>query len=144
LAAADPLDWPNWRGPHYNGPSQETGLIDSWDPDTGENVVWVRKDLSARSTPIVLNGKLYFQSRANPATKIEGERVVCLDAATGKTLWENVFGVYLSDVPDTRVGWPSVTGDPETGNVYAQGVCGVFLCIDGETGKTLWSRSMHE
>ena len=144
LVAADPLDWPNWRGPNHNGTSQETGLIDSWDPETGENVVWTRNDLSARSTPIVMNGKLYIQTRANPATKIEGERVVCLDAATGKTLWENTFGVYLSDVPDTRVGWPSVTGDPETGNVYAQGVCGVFLCIDGETGKTLWSRSMHE
>lgn len=144
VAAADPLDWPNWRGPNYDGTSTETGLIDSWDPATGENVVWVRKDLFARSTPIVLNGKLYFQTRANPATKIEGERVVCLDATTGETLWENKFGVYLSDVPDTRVGWCSVTGDPETGNIYAQGVCGIFLCIDGETGKTLWSRSMHE
>ena len=30
-AKADPLDWPNWRGPEQNGVSRETGLIDKWD-----------------------------------------------------------------------------------------------------------------
>ncbi|MCA9268610.1 MAG: PQQ-binding-like beta-propeller repeat protein, partial [Planctomycetales bacterium] len=47
-------------------------------------------------------------------------------------------------VPDTRVGWSSVVGDPETGNVYALGVCGLFLCIDGKSGETIWSRPLHE
>ena len=70
--------------------------------------------------------------------------MVCLDAKTGETLWENRFNVWLSDVPDTRVAWSSVVGDPETGNVYALGVCGYFQCIDGETGKTIWSIPMHE
>ncbi len=32
----------------------------------------------------------------------------------------------------------------ETGNVYALGVCGYFQCIDGDTGKTIWSIPMHE
>ncbi len=70
--------------------------------------------------------------------------MVCVDAATGTTLWENRFNVWLSDVPDTRVGWSSVVGDPATGNVYALGVCGYFQCLSGETGKTLWSVPMHE
>ncbi len=35
-------------------------------------------------------------------------------------------------------------GDPETGNIYALGVNGYFSCIDGKTGKTLWSHSLGE
>ena len=107
-------------------------------------MVWERSDLGGISTPIVLNGRLYTIVRSEPGTPREGEKVVCVDAATGKTLWENKFNVYLSDVPDTRVGWSSCVADPETGNVYALGVCGIFQCLDGKTGKTLWSHSLHE
>ncbi|MFP6576341.1 MAG: PQQ-binding-like beta-propeller repeat protein, partial [Pirellulaceae bacterium] len=142
----DPLDWTFWRGPSYNGTSLETGLIDDWDPRGGEgsNVTWKREDLGGRSTPIVMNGKIYLLTRAEPETAREGERVLCLDAVTGKTIWENRFNVFLSDVPDTRVGWSSVCGDPQTGYVYALGVCGYFQCLEGATGKVIWSVSMHE
>lgn len=139
----DPLDWPYWRGPEMNGISREKGLPDTWSPD-GENVLWKSAELGSRSTPIVMNGNLYTLVRHNPATTREAEKVVCVDAATGEKKWENVFNVFLSDVPDTRVGWSSVVGDPATGNVFALGVCGYFQCIDGKTGKTLWSHSMSE
>ncbi len=144
--AADPLDWPNWRGPQQNGTSVETDLVESWNPRGGDgsNLLWKRDDVGGRSTPIVMNGRLYTLVRDQPETPREGEKVVCLDAATGKTIWENRFNVYLSDVPDTRVGWSSCVGDPETNRVYALGVCGLFQCLDGETGDTIWSHSMHE
>jgi len=142
---ADPMDWPNWRGPELNGVSREKGLVDKWSPKgKGENLLWKREDLGGRSTPICMRGKLYTIVRDQPDTEIEGEKVVCLDAATGKTLWENVFNVFLSDVPAPRVGWSSVVGDPATGNVFAMGVCGLFQCINGETGKTIWSHSLGE
>ncbi len=135
------MDWPNWRGPELNGVSRENGLVDRWTPE-GENVLWKRDDLGGRSTPICFRGKLYTLVRDHPDTDIEGEKVVCLDAATGKTVWENVFNVFLSDVPAPRVGWSSVVGDPETGNVFALGVCGFFQCMNGETGKTIWKHSL--
>ncbi len=137
------MDWPHWRGPEMNGISRETGLIDEWSP-RGKNVIWKNDELATRSTPIVMNGKLYVLTRANPETKREGERVVCADASTGEILWQNEFNAFLTDVPDTRVAWSSVAGDPETGNVFALGVCGLFQAIDGETGETLWSHSMSE
>jgi outer membrane protein assembly factor BamB len=142
-AAADPLDWPYWRGPEMNGISRELHLPETWSPD-GENLVWKNEALGTRSTPIVLNGKLYTLCRHKPQTAEEAEKVVCADINTGEILWENIFNVFLSDVPDTRVGWSSVVGDPETGDVYALGVCGYFQCIDGETGKTKWARSLSE
>lgn len=139
----DPLDWPYWRGPEMNGISREKGLPDSWSPD-GENLIWKNAELGTRSTPIVMNGMLYTLVRHNPGTKQEAEKVVCVDAATGEKKWESIFNVYLSDVPDTRVGWSSVVGDPATGNVFALGVCGYFQCLDGMTGRTIWSHSMSE
>ena len=140
------VDWTFWRGPGSNGISPETGLVDNWDPNggPGSNVSWKRSDLGGRSTPVVMNGRLYMLCRSERESSREREQVVCLDAATGETIWTNVFNVWLSDVPDTRVGWSNVTADPETGNVYALGVCGFFQCINGETGETIWSVPLHE
>ncbi len=140
---AGSIDWPTWRGPEQNGISRQTGLIDSWDPE-GENVLWKNEELPSRSTPIIMSGKIYQIIREAIDTPREGEKVVCVDADTGDVLWENRFNVYLSDVPAERVGWSSCTGDPKTGRVYALGVCGLFQCLDGETGKTIWSHSMSE
>ena len=131
---ADPMDWPNWRGPELNGVSREKDLVAKWSPK-GENIISKLNDLGGRTTPISMRGKLYTIQRANPDIHIEGEKVVCVDTATGKTLWENVFNVFLSDVPSPRVGWSSVVGDPQTGNVFALGVCGFFQCIRGEYTK---------
>jgi outer membrane protein assembly factor BamB len=147
-AAADTasFDWPYWRGPLQNHTSYETGLPDDWNPEggAGSNVVWQRDDLGGRCTPTVMGGKLYLLMRDQPSSPTEGEKVVCLHAATGETLWEHRFNVYLSDVPNTRVGWSSVVGDPTTGRIYAQGVCGVLLCLEGDTGEVVWRVPMHE
>lgn len=139
-------DWPYWRGPEYNGTSPQTDLPADWDPDGGpdSNLLWKREELGGRCTPTVLDGRLYTILRADEGTPREGERVVCADAETGEILWENRFNVWLSDVPDTRVGWSSVVADPETGYVYALGVCAYFQCIDGKTGETIWSMPLHE
>jgi hypothetical protein len=135
----DVENWTYWRGPSFDGVSATTNLPDSWDPDGGEgsNLLWKREEFAGRSTPVVFNGKLYTTLRAEPGTQREGERVVCIDAKTGELLWENRFNVWLSDVPDTRIGWSSVTVDPATGYVYCLGVCDYFVCMDGETGNSL-------
>ncbi len=121
-ATGDPMDWPNWRGPQQNRVSTETGLIDHWDPDGGKdsNLLWKRKELAGRSTPIVLHGKLYTIVRDQPESALEGEKIVCANAATGETLWEHRMNVYLSDVPADRAGWSSCVADPETGRIYAR------------------------
>lgn len=136
-------DWPDWRGPnedrHYDGPP----LVTSFDPESGTNVIW-RHDEGGISTPVILGGRLYTLVRHAPGTPAEAEKVICLDARTGKILWENIFNVYLSDVPAERVGWSSIVADPESNTVFAHGVCGVFTAIDAATGKTKWQRSLHE
>jgi outer membrane protein assembly factor BamB len=140
---ASAADWPDWRGPmqdrHYAGPP----LVTSFDPESGENVLWKHAE-GGISTPVILGGRLYTLVRHKPGTVEEAEKVICLDARTGEKLWENVFNVYLSDVPAERVGWSAVATDPDTKTVFAHGVCGVFTAIDAETGVTKWQRSLHE
>lgn len=144
--AIDPLDWPTWRGPEYNSISRETGLPDTWDIKGGEgsNLAWKSEALAGRSTPVVMRGKIYTIVRNNPATPIEGEKVIAADAATGEIVWERPNNVWSSDVPDTRVGWAAVCGDPATGYIYALGAPGLFQCLNGETGEVIWSSPLHE
>jgi outer membrane protein assembly factor BamB len=137
-------DWPDWRGPnqnrHYAGPP----LVTSFDPEKGTNILWKNDEAGGISTPVIMGGKLFTLVRHKPGTQEEAEKVLCLDAATGQKLWENVFNVYLSDVPAERVGWSAVVADPASDTVFAHGVCGAFTAIDAATGKTRWQRSLHE
>jgi len=137
-------DWPDWRGPTLDRHAGEQGLVTSFDPKKGTNVLWTSEEIQGISTPIIVDGRLYSLVRHMPGTSAEAEKVVCLDAVTGEKLWENVFNVYLSDVPAERVGWSCVASDPATGSIFAHGVCGVFTCIDAKTGETRWQRSLHE
>ncbi|MFM7033920.1 MAG: PQQ-binding-like beta-propeller repeat protein [Planctomycetia bacterium] len=142
--AAHASDWPDWRGPlqnrHYDGPP----LVTSFDPEKGTNVLWKNDEAGGISTPVIMGGKLFTLVRHKPGTQEEAEKVLCLDTSTGTKLWENIFNVYLSDVPAERVGWSAVIADPASNTVFAHGVCGVFTAIDATTGTTKWQRSLHE
>ncbi len=125
---------------------REKNLIDRWDfnDEQSGNVLWKNPELATISSPIVMNGKLYTLARhaaRHPARTREGR---LRQRGDGRKDLENRFNVYLSDVPAERVGWSSCVGDPATGRVFALGVCGLFQCLDGETGKTIWSRSLSE
>ena len=90
----------------------------------------------------MLGNRLYLQNAAGEGEKRQ-ERVVCLNADTGKLVWEHRFNIYHSDVPPHRVGWASPAGDPATGDVYAFGVGGTLLALD-PSGRVLWERSLVE
>ena len=141
FAAGD--DWPNWRGLHNDGQSAEMGLPDQWSPK-GENLLWRKEEYATRSSPVVMNGRVYVVCRAFPETTQEGEKTVCLDAKSGELIWESIHNVFLSDAPAERVGWSSVVGDPETDTVFVLGLGCVFQCLDGKSGKIIWEHSMSE
>lgn len=141
-------DWANWRGPEQNGVSRETNLVDNWSFSPAKNVAWTQ-DIGGRSTPIVLNGRVYINSRTDddvndPEEKIHArEQVVCFDAASGDVVWSDEFNVFQTDIPAPRVGWAAMCGDPETGNVFMHSVSGLFRCYDPD-GNIVWERSLAE
>lgn len=87
-------DWPIFRGPTGDGHVAAKNLPLKW--SSTENIAW-HVDLPGKgwSSPILVAGKLYFT-----AAKVIGDgkesdpkanrqlTTVCLDAATGKTLWD--------------------------------------------------------
>jgi outer membrane protein assembly factor BamB len=133
-------DWPEWRGPKRDGSSTEKSLPERWSP-SGENLAW-RAPYGGRSGPVVFGDHVYLQTGVGTGDEAQ-ERVVALDANTGKLLWEHRFSVYHSDVPAHRAGWASPSVDPATGNVYAHGVNGHLSAFTPE-GKLLWERSLTE
>lgn len=142
-------DWASWRGPEHNGTSRETGLVETWNLETKENVLW-ESPIGGRATPVVLDGRVYLDCRTNhevaagsPELIHAQEQVVCRDAATGEVIWEDKFNVFQTDIPAPRVGWASMVGDSDTGNVYLHSVSGLFRCYDRD-GKVLWEKSLFE
>ncbi|MDQ3756059.1 MAG: PQQ-like beta-propeller repeat protein [Acidobacteriota bacterium] len=133
-------DWAEWRGPARDGVSTEKNLPARWSP-AGENLAW-KAPYGGRSAPIVLGDRLYLQNSVGKGEQLQ-ERVLCLDADTGKLLWEHRFNVYLSDVPPHRVAWASPAADPQTGNVFVFGSGGTLLSLSRD-GKVLWERSLGE
>jgi outer membrane protein assembly factor BamB len=153
-SAAFANDWHQWRGPEQDGVSRETNLPDKWSPDD-ENVAWTN-DVGGMSSPIVMNGKLYTFTRVGEVPTGEGlaatlspgpktqEALTCVDAKTGKVIWQHMENMYMTDDPFHRIGWSNPVGDPKTGRVYALGAQNVLICCDGQTGKQIWRHQMTE
>jgi outer membrane protein assembly factor BamB len=147
-AAAHAGDWAQWRGPEQTGVSREKGLVEEWSLEGMKNVLWV-SPIGGRAAPVMMNGRVYLNCRTSddindPQQLINaGEQVVCWDAATGEIVWQDRFNVFQTDIPAPRVGWASMAGDPETGNVYLHSVDGLFRCYTGD-GKVVWEYSLFE
>jgi outer membrane protein assembly factor BamB len=133
-------DWPDARGPNRDGISKETGLPEKWALN-GQNFLW-RVPYGGRSAPIVMGNRVYVQNPSGRGPDLQ-ERVMALDADTGKVVWEYKFNIFQSDVPPHRVGWASPAADPETGNIYVMGVGATVIALSKD-GKRLWDRSIGE
>ncbi|MCP3962721.1 MAG: PQQ-binding-like beta-propeller repeat protein [bacterium] len=133
-------EWTNWRGPMFTGESTETGLIDSWSTE-GENLIW-RADFTGRSTAAVFDGRACAIGR-DGAEILRQEVVVCWNAEDGTRLWERRFTPHNTFVPWQRLGWASVSGDPETGNLYAHTSDGLLVALDKD-GATVWQWRLGE
>jgi len=133
-------DWPEQRGPNRDGVSRETGLLDRWALN-GENFLW-RAPYGGRSAPVVMGNRVYVQNPSARGVDLQ-ERVMALDADSGKVIWEYKYNLFQSDVPPHRIGWASPAADPETGNIYALSGGAEVIALNRD-GKLLWQRSFGE
>lgn len=132
--------WLNWRGPQQNGTSLETGLPDRWALG-GANHRW-SIDLAGGGTPVIAGGRLYALGYEGEGPDLQ-EVMVCLDAETGRRVWESRFNDFLSDTAYDRYAIGSPTVDAETGNVYVITAAGTFSCFTRD-GRLLWQHPMME
>ncbi len=126
--------WPQWRGPNRDDSSTETGLLKKW-PADGPKSVWVSEDAGlGYSGFAVVDGVLYTMGLFG-----NDEKLLALDAATGKKLWDTKVGDRL----ENRWGdGPRSTPTVADGNVFALSGTGTLLCADAKTGKKKWDKSL--
>jgi outer membrane protein assembly factor BamB len=127
-------DWPQWRGATRNSVAQLEGLPDRL-PETLP-IRWRRPIGGGYGGIAVHTGRVYVQDRQKGPQEVE--RILCLDAATGRTLWEQAYPVSYGklDYGNGPRATPTVAGD----RVYANGALGHLHCLDAATGQVLWSR----
>src|SRR5438874_10065843 len=78
-------NWPQWRGPAYDGISKETGLPAEW--SDSKNIAW-KLDLPGRSgaTPAIWADRIFLNS-------MDGADVVLVCVSTdGRQLWKRKLG----------------------------------------------------
>lgn len=85
--AAASADWPGWRGPTRDGIAAPGENPPTQWSET-ENIVW-RAPIPGRghSSPTVVGNRIYLAT-ADSAT--ETQRVLCLDRASGRLVWDTV------------------------------------------------------
>lgn len=130
------LDWPHHRGPHYNSVSDETGLADSWGP-SGPPVLWRAKIGRGYSGIIVVGNRIYTQTQT-----IAGQSVICLDADTGRPIWEHEYG-WPYEPAGTYPG-PRATPTWDSGRIYFAAPDGLVGALRAHDGRLLWSVNVNQ
>ena len=132
LCATESTDWPNYRGPNYNGVSQERKL------KSGElKKLWEANVNTGFSGVTVVDGFLYTMGN-----KKEKDIIYCLDANTGEKIWEYSYACKLD--PNLYEGGPNATPTVYETKVYTLSREGHMYCIDAKTGKAFWARFAKE
>ena len=138
LTAATPQaeDWPNFRGPDYDGISDETGWRKNW-AEKPPAVVWKAEVGIGFSAFVVADGK------ALTLGHIQDQEVLsCFDEATGERLWRHRFPSELG--AKFYIGGPGSTPtvDVANGLVYQLGKWGEVYCLNLEDGSVKWFRNV--
>ena len=131
-----PIQWAQWRGPHFNGSSGAKNLPAEFGKD--KNVLWTAKlPGPSNNTPIILGDRVF-------TTAIDGSRkmiCLCLDRKTGNVVWQKEAGIaQLRPKGENDVAAPSPATDGKL-VVFLFGT-GDLLAFDLD-GKPMWARNLQ-
>ncbi|HEX4794593.1 MAG TPA: PQQ-binding-like beta-propeller repeat protein, partial [Humisphaera sp.] len=128
-------EWPQWRGPHRDDVSGETGLLKQW-PAAGPPLAWKTTQMGEGFSSVsVADGHIYTLGSSGGSTFL-----IALDL-NGKHLWKTRIGsgdVGSGSRPGPRAT-PTVDGD----RVYAMDEMGNLACLMTADGKEVWRFNMQ-
>ena len=130
-------DRPQWgEVGSRNMVSDEKGLPDSFDPETGRNVKWVA-DLGTEthSTPVIAQGRIFIGTNngrpRDPRHKGDRGVFLCLDEASGGLLWQLVVPKIKTSI---YWDWPNAgicsTPTIEGGRIHLVSNRGEVMALD--------------
>ena len=119
----------DWRPDNRTGVSSEKGLLKSW-PEAGPALLWSNAELLKGYSSVSFGDNSIYIT----GTEGSNDILFALDM-NGKTLWKTVMGrAWNQSYPESRAT-PVVEGN----KVYTTSGFGDLACIDGITGKIIWS-----
>lgn len=130
-------NWPQWRGPNFDGSSKETGLPDRFSKT--ENVKWATPMPGpSGSTPVIFGDHVF----ANSIDAQKKSRVaLCLDRKSGAIKWQSDMGPGVSIDDRSNFSSPSPVTDGE--HVWFYYGNGDLACFTMD-GKKVWSRNIQK
>ncbi len=135
-AEAAGKQWNNWRGPYYNGSSDEKNLPSSWSET--ENIRWKTKlPGNGASSPIVSDGNIFLSAEVGESKDLTA---ICVDRVSGEIRWQQILSKG-SRIPRNTMASPSPVVDGRA--VYFMfGNC-VLTAMDFD-GKIKWTRDFEK
>jgi outer membrane protein assembly factor BamB len=134
-------DWPQWGGPQHDLVWREKGIVKKLPTKGLLPRVWsmpIGEGYSGPAVAEVDSRWCVFVTYRTFKQRVSFERVLCLDAVTGKLIWGYGYPVeYTVSYP----AGPRSTPVINDGRVYTVGAQGHFFCFDAKTGQVLWSKN---
>lgn len=133
--AGDSTDsWTQWGGPAQDFKASSKGLASSW-PEAGPKKLWSRELGDGYSAILAEKDRLYTMYRTG-----DDEAVICLDAKSGKTVWEHKYAETPAEGHVDQFGKGPRSTPLVAGNqVFAIGVAGQMSALDKKSGAVQWS-----
>jgi len=129
-------DWPQWRGPSFNGSTNEKNVPDSFSQTEG--IAWVSPlPGPSGATPVICNSRVFVSSTVRGGPNFVA---LCFDARSGRQLWEKHIGSDTRRFPRNNVASPSPVTDGKY--VFFLYGSGHLVGFDFE-GNKLWSRNIE-
>jgi outer membrane protein assembly factor BamB len=129
-------DWPNWRGPDYNGSADETNLPSSWSET--ENLAWATElPGPGEATPIVWGDRVFVSSADKGGNDLHA---LCLSVRDGKVLWRKKVAEVVRRAPNNSMACPSPVTDGK--RVYFLFGTGNLAAFDVD-GSEVWARDLE-
>lgn len=129
-------DWPQWRGPLFNGSTTETNLKASFSRQ--DDILW-STPMPGRSgaTPVVWGEAIFVPSPDARKNLV----LLCVDRATGKVRWQREVGV--GDRVSGKNNMASCSAVTDGQRVYALFGTSDFAAFDF-AGKPVWQISLRK
>jgi outer membrane protein assembly factor BamB len=126
VSRASAQDWPQWRGPNRDAKAANFAAPKAWPKELTQK--WKVTVGEGVATPALVGDKLYVFARQ------EGSEITrCLDAATGKELWQDKYESAGATGPASGFSGPRGSPAVADGKVVTHGVRGVLSCLDAAT-----------
>jgi outer membrane protein assembly factor BamB len=130
-------DWPQWRGRHRDAKASGFEVPKTWPKELKKE--WTVPIGNGVATPALVGDKLYVFTRQG------GDEVVrCLDAGTGKEVWQDKYPAQPSEGPSQGFPGPRCSPTVAEGKMVTLGVRGTLSSFDAASGKLLWRKNDFE